>query len=520
MRLRSNTSSGLLLAAYLVTVPSVMPLLWHRVHQPDTLRIATYLVVGLGALWAVVVLRLGQTIWRQRRGYGTRGGFGWLAGLLLSLASVIVTPLTASAANTTPTAHHAVHRTHQVLTSTSSTIPLALFAKRRRDELKQLRVILEEGEVEHAIEELRSIDQALIQKMRDALPEYLAGVVSLSENVATSELEASPDSPVLVIPVREDRGNWTLAYARPGGTIVVHEGSDVQELGRQATALHSDGLVVSTFSTQETLRALALRPSTRVMVFHLSDEVLDEDIAALCVSLTRRAGIKIPQVEPEERYQLATAVLDAPTVMVRLLGPQAEVDGLVEPFNADLRRRCVEMTSYLAIHRHEPVTGDRLRTRVLGDGYSDASTRTLANTASAVRRSLGSTGGATRLLPVSPGGHYRSSDLGSDVEQFHNLVATARRSSTGERHLLTEAISLIRGEPLAAELRGFEWFLAEGHLARLQRDAEWAALRLARLAIEAGDVDVAYFALERGRLVDPYSDDIVAALARVPRRRN
>jgi hypothetical protein len=123
-------------------------------------------------------------------------------------------------------------------------------------------------------------------------------------------------------------------------------------------------------------------------------------------------------------------------------------------------------------------------------------------------------------LPVSPGGHYRTTDVGSDVEQLHSLVAQARLTPSDEARLLTEAIALIRGEPLVAELRGFEWFLAEGHLARLQRDVEWAALRLSQLAIEAKDVDLAYFALERGRLVDPYSDDLVASLARVPRRRD
>ena len=178
------------------------------------------------------------------------------------------------------------------------------------------------------------------------------------------------------------------------------------------------------------------------------------------------------------------------------------------------------MTSYLAVHRHEVITGDRLRARVLGGGYNDASTRTLANTASAVRRSLGNHGSLSRLLPVTPGGHYRTEDVSSDIERFHALVALAQESPSEEFASLTEAMGLIEGEPLGAELRGFEWFLAEGHLARLQRDAEWAALRLAQLAIVSGDFDLAYYALERGRLVDPYSDDIVAALARVPRRRD
>jgi hypothetical protein len=111
-------------------------------------------------------------------------------------------------------------------------------------------------------------------------------------------------------------------------------------------------------------------------------------------------------------------------------------------------------------------------------------------------------------------------DLTSDVEIFHGLVARARQLHTSDAApLLREALNLVQGEPLASALRGFEWFLAEGHAARLARDGEWAALALHHDSLATGDYELAYWALEKGRLIDPYSDALIAALARVPRLR-
>jgi hypothetical protein len=156
---------------------------------------------------------------------------------------------------------------------------------------------------------------------------------------------------------------------------------------------------------------------------------------------------------------------------------------------------------------------------VLG-ARDDASLRTLSNTATAVRRSLGATNDGPRLEPVTPAGLYQLHDVDCDLVEFHHLVATARdpRAVTVGT-TLRRALELVEGEPLATALRGFEWFLAEGHLARLQRDGEWAALRLAAEARDHNDFDLAFWAVEQGRLIDPYSDALEAALHRVPRLR-
>ena len=522
MRVRPSAASGLLLVAYLIAVPATTPSIWSRAHDAQSPTLALSLVATLFALWCVVVVRLLHTVWRQRHGQATSGGFGWLAGLMLSMTSFLVGPAVAATTSAAEVSQSVNHHTKQASVLTvSAGLPIALMAKRRRDELKQLRVILEDGEVEDVINELQAVDEELIQRVIDALPPDDFGMIDIDHFDATGPVAANADSPVLVVPVRNEFKQWKLAYARPGGTITVPPETNLQELGSVAATLHRDGRIVTSGSSLETIRQLALRPSPRVMVLHVGSDALDSDIARLCVRIAHRTDVNERQGPTAEKLRSRRPVeLVATHVFVRLLRPVVVVEGLSEAFNSDLRRRCIEMTSYLAVHRHEVVTGDRLRARVLGGGYNDASTRTLANTASAVRRSLGNHGSLSRLLPVTPGGHYRTEDVSSDVERFHALVAVAQEGSAEEFVFLTEAISLIEGEPLSAELRGFEWFLAEGHLARLQRDAEWAALRLAQLAIDLGDFDLAYFALERGRLVDPYSDDIVAALARVPRRRD
>jgi hypothetical protein len=178
------------------------------------------------------------------------------------------------------------------------------------------------------------------------------------------------------------------------------------------------------------------------------------------------------------------------------------------------------MVAYLALHRGEPVTGDRLRSRVLSHADVEASNRTLANTASAVRRSLGVNAKGPRLHPVTSSGLYATHGVTSDVETFHTLVSRARGLSVGEAApLVHEALQLVHGEPLASALRGFEWFLADGHNASLQRDGEWAALVLHHDAMSQENYELAFWSLQQGLLVDPYSDVLLEALARVPRLR-
>jgi hypothetical protein len=417
-------------------------------------------------------------------------------------------------------------------------LPLALIAKRRRDFLRQSRNEIAEEDVEATIIQLRGYDDTQLRALARAIGDGSSGLVAVQRLVAIEDATTETTTPVVAVVLASDDDATLIAYARPGYSLAVgHEGAAL--IDRYAVVLNGNGQCRVTNTPVETLRALALRANFDDVVIFLGPATqLDEEVAARCVSITDGPPRDTHTISFEGRtWQYSSPVLaniapmtprvvvapatagNSSRVRVELLRAQVTVTGLEEPFLSTLRRRCVEMTAYLAVHHHEPVTGDRLRTRVLGDG-SDASLRTLANTATAVRRSLGSSVDGARLHPVTPAGLYQLHDVSCDLVEFHQLVNEARASSDSQSlALLQRALTLIQGEPLATALRGFEWFLAEGHLARLQRDGEWAALQLSSDAKADGDLDLAFWAIEQGRLLDPYSEALEAALHRVPRLR-
>ena len=125
-----------------------------------------------------------------------------------------------------------------------------------------------------------------------------------------------------------------------------------------------------------------------------------------------------------------------------------------------------------------------------------------------------------RLHAVTSSGLYVTHGITSDVEIFTTLVARARELPTDRAAVVAhQALTLVKGEPLASALRGFEWFLAEGFGARLARDGEWAALVVHHDALQRDAFEVAFWALRQGLLIDPYSDALLEASARVPRLR-
>ena len=103
-------------------------------------------------------------------------------------------------------------------------------------------------------------------------------------------------------------------------------------------------------------------------------------------------------------------------VDVRLLTMTPRLDGLREDLPPNRARRAVELVAYLALHQPDVITGDRLRTRVLGSSDADAASKTLFNTAYAARRAMGAdehgdplfpAGTAQRPVPGLAPGHGR-----------------------------------------------------------------------------------------------------------------
>lgn len=204
----------------------------------------------------------------------------------------------------------------------------------------------------------------------------------------------------------------------------------------------------------------------------------------------------------------------AHAAVVRLLRALPDIDGLVEPLDPKRARRATEVLAYLAIHHPEPVTGDRLRSRVLGSATADAAAKTLFNVTSAARRALGRDAEGQSLLPnADRHGCYRCGErITSDVALlgWHlDQAASAEEVDLRLAHLRA-GLEKIDGEPLGAVLAGWEWFSSEGHRSRLEIAVERAACELVDLALKGGLVELARHGLERAAKVVPYSEELAS----------
>jgi hypothetical protein len=541
-RFAAGPVHGTALALYFALLPYVVMTKWRlSAGQPDGSLLRAVLVV-LAVFWSIFLLQFAHNVVQLRRGHQPgRDGSAWLAGLVVvalpfllasghaapaAVSSAVSAPATAEFGGpvwTLPNHSSAKPPAHErTPLAPMSPLALTLMAKRRTDLLREHQFSLSDEDVDDTVALLRAKDPQLLNTLRDMIGDARSGVVSMENERPVAEPGDASD-PVVVCVLDQDSHATTIAFAREGGHLLVREGWNGDDVAGGVTALHEGGRLRFAANESDLLRALALRSLHGTIVIYEGDpEDLDDELRACTVTVgpfdvcapdeTKHSWTAPPSTRPRWPSN--------GDVRAELLRSDPQIIGLIEPFTPTLRRRCIEMVAYLALHRREPVTGERLRTRVLTHVDVDASTRTLANTASAVRRSLGIDAAGARLHPVSSSGLYVTHSLTSDVEVFHALVARARQLPVSEAGpLARDALLLVQGEPLASALRGFEWFLAEGHAGRLARDAEWAALALHHMALAHGDYELAYWALEQGRLIDPYSDALIDALASVPRLR-
>ena len=537
------------LALYFALLPYVVETKWRFSYTITSGALLRDLLVGLAIFWLVflVLLVIYVNQLRHRRVLPANG-CAWLAALVImalpflvsssaqaattlhhSPTDVAAQSATGSTEPTDPTATTVAPPSHQIVDNTVHEHPrghgghdpspesppqvqmitLALMVKGRRDQMRRSLATLHDDELDEVARLLSDPDVQLIAQLRDVVGSDRDGEVLATSS--TFEVEARLDfDPVVVALIGERPGGLALGYAREGGRLPIDLNWSDDELKERIVALH-DGNVTFAHGDNELMRALARRRDLSTIVVYLGDPAdLDDELREFCVTVRAASGT-VHYREP--------AVRDEREVRVELLRAYPQVGGIVDDFTPSLRRRCVEMVAYLAMHAGEPVTGDRLRTRVLLHANVDASKTTLTNTASSVRRALGSDVQGYLLEPVSSG-LYQLRGVGLDVADFHLLVARSRRVTSDEAHdLYVEALRLVHGEPLASVLKGFEWFTFEGHRAQLQRDGEWVALALHDSALARNDVETAFWALRQGLLLDPDSDVLLDALERVPRLR-
>jgi DNA-binding SARP family transcriptional activator len=204
---------------------------------------------------------------------------------------------------------------------------------------------------------------------------------------------------------------------------------------------------------------------------------------------------------------------------VRLLATVPGIVGLQGELPTKRARRALELIAYLAMQMPNPVTGDRLRTRVLGSADADAAAKTLFNTVGAARRALGvAPNGEPLLPPASRSGHYRLSPLVTvDALRACALVHEGLEchDPTESVARLREALELVKGEPFGGVLTGYAWWQAEGHERRVADSVVDGACALVDAALDSGDLDLARWALAQARKVEPYSESLTRAAMRV-----
>jgi DNA-binding SARP family transcriptional activator len=197
-------------------------------------------------------------------------------------------------------------------------------------------------------------------------------------------------------------------------------------------------------------------------------------------------------------------------VDVRLLAMTPRLDGLCEDLPPNRERRAVELVAYLALHHPDVITGDRLRTRVLGSADADAAAKTLFNTAHAARRAMGLDGQGDALFPAgSRTGLYQVSPAVTvDVLRAAELARLAKASAEPDLAIAyyRGALELVEGEPLANALAGYTWWEAEGHAGRIAAVLVDAACCIVALGVDRGLFELARWGLGRARLVAPYSE--------------
>ncbi|MGO9457275.1 MAG: LysM peptidoglycan-binding domain-containing protein, partial [Acidimicrobiales bacterium] len=335
--------------------------------------------------------------------------------------------------------------------------------------------------------------------------------------------------PDLLSPAARDRAAVVTTRSVPASDLTV-------VIDARAASLHPLGL---------TLRPSLLRPAEQAAIAELVEPPVRPDGAAsgdphadghrpprprsspralaARVEVTVDAG-QFPLARVDEAVEAVEAVEASGAdggagAEVRLLTALPRIDGLAAPLDPKRARRATEVVAYLALHQPDPVTSDRLRTRVLGSADADAASKTLFNTVGAARRAMGrGPDGQPLLPPASKSGHYRLSPLvTTDVARIEELVAEADAADDEEESiaLLRAALGLVEGEPLAGALAGYGWWAAEGHERRIAATVVDAACRLARLAADHGYLDLARWGLERARLVEPYSELLSRAAMRV-----
>jgi hypothetical protein len=223
-------------------------------------------------------------------------------------------------------------------------------------------------------------------------------------------------------------------------------------------------------------------------------------------ALLAAAGLALP---PTARAALGTAPLGLPPGTV--IDPAANGNGagprqpalavfilgllVVEGLRHPIRRKAVSrLLVLLALTLDRAVTADQLRFGLAADDEREPSEATLYNYLSHLRKSL-----PEGLLPPNQPGGYRLTRVELDWALFEGLTTKARTNQAEAPQLLSAALMMVRGQPLA----GASWAGVDDQLRHVTAAVEAAAHQAAGLYLAAGNARQAEWAIGQGLLASP-----------------
>lgn len=361
---------------------------------------------------------------------------------------------------------------------------------------------------------VRAIDE--IQARREAVAHNL-GFLGYETVTAARASGVSPDAwePLVVVfsgPLSDERVARLREIVRdpcPGVAVVVHGAPGMEPLGRKM-CVSDDELTIDGVDMSLRCRDLddaSLREVTRLLD-HASAPSVPVDEAPRA---PRRAPAEAAPADEGRRAALDELVRDV-EVTVHVLGEvHATTAAEGEPLTIG-KQKSLEALTYLAL-RESPVDKEDLQAALWPSGTSTL--KTFHNTIWAARKALDTARPGSDLFPEPVEGRYALSDgVATDYGLFCELAAMAdEEEDAGEAALLlTEALTLVEGEPFTGGGRGYSW--VSPHAGLIIAQVVDAAVELAEVRLAGDDWRGAEWAARQGLKVCPYEERLYRLLMR------